>query len=76
MATGYDIHKYNRTKEIAEQHNIEIVIEGDSFGIYRKDGSTLGKVENVDKLYYFITGYDWGYSTCKAIKSQNGIKDL
>ena len=57
--TGFDINQYNRTLEIAEEIGITVEIAGDYF-VISNDNSLYVHVNNVNELFNFITGYEWG----------------
>ena len=60
-ANGYDIQKYLRCEELAKDNNLVIEITGEKFKIFREE-RILGAFEDVNALFNFVTGYDWGNS--------------
>ena len=69
---GFDIQRFERAKEIADTCGLKITINGSMFSIFKEGIGFLGKVETINDLYFFIAGYDWGYSHGKTMSVFSG----
>lgn len=56
-----EIGKWLRAQEIADEHNLRIVVTHEAFRVEHKS-VVLGACLTVSDLYHLVCGYDWGVS--------------
>jgi len=64
---GYDVSKYEYVKKKAETLKLKIVPKSEVLYLYTKTGSNRGVFPNVDELYGFLCGYEWGIHKVASI---------
>ena len=65
-ATGYDIQKYIYCMEKVKKNSLTNTINGDKISLFSEDKLILGSFENIDDLFEFLCGYEYGYDKGKA----------
>lgn len=59
---GWDIQKYQRCVEIATSYGLKLIPKNEAIFIKGKYGKSYGALQNIDAVFGFLCGYDWGKS--------------
>ncbi|KKU86985.1 MAG: hypothetical protein UY18_C0050G0013 [Microgenomates group bacterium GW2011_GWF2_47_9] len=60
MTTAFDIQKYERCIEMAEEHEMTIEVRGGSGFALKRGKRFFGVLATVDELYSYLCGYSAG----------------
>ena len=59
---GFDMKKYHSCIAKANEYDMLIESHGEKISLKRKDGRGYGMFPDMDTLYNFLCGYEWGYT--------------
>ena len=64
--TGYDFKKYKLCVKKCNENVLDLGVIGDDFVISkRNDNTSFGRFANIQNVFDFLCGYEWGIETIK-----------